>query len=115
MKSRRRVISQKVTQKVTPQVTPKEITEEKSQKEEKEKRMAIPVALISALAPIVTRLFDKDKPLGKTNVATATGGGLMGAAYILITSPDEISQGLGYLLGAIGFAIAMYKENKNKK
>lgn len=83
------------------------------QKEESE--MAIPIALISALAPIVTRLFDKDKPLSKTNVSTATGGGLMGAAYMLITSPDEITQGLGYLLGAIGFVVAMYKENKNKK
>jgi len=77
--------------------------------------MAIPVALISALAPVITRLFDKDKPLGKTNVSTATGTGLMGVAYMLITSPDEISQGLGYLLGAVGFLIACYKENKNKK
>ncbi|GAG53481.1 unnamed protein product [marine sediment metagenome] len=76
--------------------------------------MGIPVALISALSPIISRLIDIKKPTSKTNVTTATGGGLMGAAYMLINSPDEISQGLGYLLGVIGIGLTLYKDNKKK-
>ena len=77
--------------------------------------MAAPiVAIASMLTPVITRFFDKEKPLSGTNVSTATGGGLMGIAYMLIQSPDEISQGIGYVLGVIGFVLALYKEKKNK-
>ena len=84
----------------------------KKNKEKKEKDMAIPVALISALAPVVTRLIDKDKPLGKTNVTTVTGSGLMGVAYMLINYPNEIGQAIGYVVGLIGVLVTLYKENK---
>lgn len=74
--------------------------------------MPLPIALISALAPVVTRLYDKKKPLGKTNVSTAAGGTLMGTAIFMMQQPDHMMQGIGYVLAACGFLITMYKEKK---
>lgn len=75
--------------------------------------MALPIALIAALTPVIKRLFNKKKPLGKTNVATATGGTLMGTALLLIQQPDEMTQGIGYFLGATGFIIALIKDKND--
>ncbi len=86
----------------------------KNKRKYKETKLMLPVGLVTGISSVVARLIDTDKPLSKTNISTATGGGLMGAAYVLINSPDEISQSLGYLLLVIGFGISWYKENKKK-
>ena len=77
------------------------------------KTMADPV-LISAAVGLITRLIDKNKPLGKTNLATGAGLGLGGVAAMLIqgTSPEE--QVIGYVVGAIAAGLTLYRESKNK-
>ena len=75
--------------------------------------MAFPIALIAALTPVIKRLINKKKPLGKTNVTTAAGGTLMSSALFMIQQPDELTQGIGYCLGALGFLIALVKDKND--
>lgn len=75
--------------------------------------MALPIALIAALTPVIKRLINKKKPLGKTNVTTAAGGTLMGTALLMTQQPDETTQVIGYFLGVAGFIIALIKDKND--
>ncbi|MCP3921248.1 MAG: hypothetical protein GY714_01555 [Desulfobacterales bacterium] len=83
----------------------------KNKRKLKETEFKIPIDLITS---IVTRFIDTKKAVSKTNISTVSGSGLMGVAYMLINSPDPITQSLGYILGVVGFGITLYKENKKK-
>lgn len=69
-----------------------------------------PATIGLVVGAIVNRFVDKEKPLGKTNATTAAGVGFGGAAAILIQSPDETMQIIGYVLGGLGALVALYKE-----
>ena len=75
--------------------------------------MAIPTALITALAPIVSRLVNLKKPLSATNVSTGVGSTIIGASAMLISSADPTAQLVGYLLGAFGIYIATHKDKND--
>ena len=64
---------------------------------------------------ILDRVIDKDKPLSTTNVATAGGVGLGGAAYMLIESGDPTMALVGWGLGLVAAILTMYKEKKESK
>lgn len=74
--------------------------------------MAFPIALVGLISPIIERFIDKKKLTSKTNISTFAGGSLMATSFLLIQQPDEISQGIGYLIGGVGFLISLYKESK---
>ncbi len=61
---------------------------------------------------ILDRILDKDKPLGKTNVSTLSGGALGTYAFTLLEHPEPQMQALGGLLLLGGFFMACYKEDK---
>ncbi|MCP4395625.1 MAG: hypothetical protein GY804_15360 [Alphaproteobacteria bacterium] len=84
----------------------------RNRKKFKNTEIGLPVDLIVALTTIFERFIDTKKPLSKTNVSTVTGSWLMGTAYVLVNSPNEITQSFGYVLGVIGLGITFYKENK---
>ena len=71
--------------------------------------MADPI-IISAAIGLIGRLFDKDKPLGKTNVATAGGITAGGVAAALIQTGEPNAMVAGYVIGVIGTLMALYKE-----
>lgn len=75
--------------------------------------MADPI-VISALVGLAGRLFDKKKPLGKTNAATGGAVGLGGAAAFLIQSGDPTMALVGYGIGLVAGLLAMYKEKEQR-
>lgn len=73
--------------------------------------MSLPIPLITA---IITRLIDRKKPLGKTNVTTAAGVGAATTSYIfLVQSDDPVLQVCGITGLLLGIVISLYKETKS--
>ena len=75
--------------------------------------MSDPMSLI--VGALVKRVIDKKKPLGKTNVATASGLGLGTIAYGLIQTGEPTAVLVGYGLGLVGTLLALYKEKDKTK
>jgi len=61
---------------------------------------------------ILDRILDKDKPLGKTNVSTLSGGALGTYAFTLLEHPEPQMQALGAILIAASVYLVRYKESK---
>ena len=71
--------------------------------------MSDPLSLVLALG---SRLLDKKKPLGKTNVATGGAVGLAGAATYLVQSGEPTMVAVGGFLYLAGALLALYKEKE---
>ena len=69
---------------------------------------------VSLVLGIVSRVIDTKKPASKTNVATGGAVGIGSAAYMLIESGDPTMVAVGWGLGLVGAALALYKEKESK-
>lgn len=69
-------------------------------------------AIITAVGAVVGRFFDKTKPIGITNLATAGGTGIIYMGYMLVQDGDEPTKWAGVALMTAGAAVALIKEYK---
>jgi len=69
-------------------------------------------AVITAIGAVVGRFFDKTKPVGLTNLATAGGSGIIYLGYTLVQDGDEPVKWVGVALMAAGAAVTLIKEYK---
>lgn len=65
--------------------------------------------LSNLLQSLLSRFVDVKNPTGATNITTALGASLMSLALMLTQQPDIYMQGGGFLVGAVGFIMTMYK------
>jgi hypothetical protein len=69
-------------------------------------------AVITAVGSLVGRFFDKTKPIGMTNLATAGGSGIIYLGYTLLEGGEEPVKWVGVALMAVGAAVTLIKEYK---
>ncbi len=69
-------------------------------------------AIITAAGSLLGRLFDRTKPIGLTNLATAGGTGIIYLGYILIQESETPLQYAGFALISVGAAVTLIKEYK---
>lgn len=72
--------------------------------------------LINTLVTIGTTLVDKDKPLGKTNASTVSGGTLLTVGIgLATTSVEPITIAAGVALCLAGLGLMAYRDKKAEK
>ena len=71
--------------------------------------------MILLAADIGSRIIDKDKPIGKTNLGTISGTTLIGIGAPMIGSPTVLLQVAGAALCLAGVGLIWYREYKENE
>lgn len=72
-------------------------------------------ALVMMIANFGSRLIDKEKPMGKTNIGTVSGTTLIGIGVPMVSSGETTMVIAGALLCAAGVGLIWYKEYKENE